>query len=128
MGSVRSALSEDRLERKGPLRPVPRGLGVVERRPCVRSSSEVRSPAPVFGPCPVIRPIARLARVFTLLGFRSPSGEGLAAAAYPPSEVCAPQKPEMLGLGGASPADLGHCPPWLLHPSGPALPAPSPQA
>ena len=52
---------------------------------------EVWSPAPAFGPCPVVRPVARLAQVFTLLGFRSP-GEGLAAAAYPPQRsLCTPE-------------------------------------
>lgn len=50
----------------------------------MRSGSEARSPAPAFGPCPVIRPVTRLAQVFTLLVFRSPPGAGLAAATCPP--------------------------------------------
>lgn len=58
----------------------------------MRSGSEARSPAPAFGPCPVIRPVTRLAQVFTLLVFRSPPGAGLAAATCPPQRSpCTPE-------------------------------------
>lgn len=115
MGSVTSVLSEDRLERKGPLRPAPRGLGEAEQRPCVRSGSELWSLAPAFGPSPVVRPVPALLRCSPCLGSAFLWVKALRQPPAPTARSAHRRNRRGRACGGACSADL-------------ALPAGAPQS
>lgn len=115
MGGVTSVLSEDRLERKGPLRPAPRGLGEAEQSPCVRSGSELWSLAPAFGPSPVVRPVPTLLRCSPCLGSAFLLVKALRQLPAPTARSAHGRNRRGRACGGAPPADL-------------ALPAGAPQS
>ena len=102
------------------------GPGVAERRPCVRSGLELRSPAPAFGPSPVVSPSPTLLRCSPCLGSALLWVKPLWQPPAPSARSAHPRNRRGRAWGGASPADPP-LPQGLLSLRNPARPAPSPQ-